>query len=238
MDIKRYSTALLALLFISAVSAPAARAVIYKYVDENGVLHYTDSPGGTKVSRYQDDRKRRRTVRKSTKRRSSRAFNDIIYDKSRKYNIEPSLIRAVIETESGFDPTAVSKRGAKGLMQLMPNTAKSLGVYDPFNPEQNIEGGTKYLKYLLKRFDGDLKLALAAYNAGPAVVEKYRSVPPYSETRRYVKNVLSLYGGKRRVSVKSLSRGETIYKIVQNDGTIIYTNSTHYYGRSTTATRF
>jgi soluble lytic murein transglycosylase-like protein len=103
------------------------------------------------------------------------------------------LIKAIIKAESGFDRYAVSSRGAQGLMQLMPATAKELKVFDPFNPEQNIDGGVRYLRSLLKMFNGNLVLSLAAYNAGPTLVKKTGGVPRINETRRYIKKVLAYY---------------------------------------------
>ena len=110
-----------------------------------------------------------------------------------KHNIDPKLVMAVIQQESNFNQNAISKAGAQGLMQLMPATAKSLGVTNAFNPEQNINGGVKYLKTLLDRFHGNKILALAAYNAGPNAVDKHNGIPPYKETQNYVRNILRNY---------------------------------------------
>lgn len=112
---------------------------------------------------------------------------------SQKNGLDSAFVKAVIKQESGFQPKVTSSCGAMGLMQLMPATANSLGVKDAYDPEQNIAGGTKYLKGLLDRFGGDKALALAAYNAGPNAVKKYNGIPPYKETQNYVKNIMSMY---------------------------------------------
>jgi len=116
-------------------------------------------------------------------------YRPFINKYAEQYNIDPNLVMAVIRTESCFDRKAVSRVGARGLMQLMPATAKSLGVKDSFDAEQNIKGGTKYLRQMLDQFDQDQTLALAAYNAGPGAVSKYNGIPPYDETQNYVKKV-------------------------------------------------
>lgn len=112
---------------------------------------------------------------------------------SKRHGIDFHLVKALIKAESKFDHLAVSPKGAMGLMQVMPATADHMGISNPFNPEENIEGGVRYLKWLLQTFDNDLKLALAAYNAGPNTVKRYGGVPPYSETRAYLKKVLKFY---------------------------------------------
>lgn len=118
---------------------------------------------------------------------------DLIDETCEKYDMDSKLVKALVKQESGFNPDAKSKAGALGLMQLMPKTAESLGVKDPMNPKDNIDGGVRYLKQMLERFNGNKILALAAYNAGPNAVSKYNGVPPYKETQNYVKSILSMY---------------------------------------------
>jgi soluble lytic murein transglycosylase-like protein len=124
---------------------------------------------------------------------TSQRYGSIIAAAARRYEVDPQLVNAVINQESGFQPNAVSKAGAMGLMQLMPETAKSLGVRDPFDPEQNVEGGTALLRGLLDRYHGQLDLALAAFNAGTGAVDKYGGVPPFAETQNYVRNIMASY---------------------------------------------
>ncbi len=134
------------------------------------------------------------------------SYHRIISSTSKKYRIEPSLVYAVIQVESNWNSQAVSRRGAIGLMQLMPATAQDMNITNPFNPEENIEGGVRYLRYLLDRFNGELSLTLAAYNAGPGKIEKHRGIPPITETQKYVKRVLSLYHDKHSGSKKLNSK--------------------------------
>jgi Transglycosylase SLT domain len=151
----------------------------------------------------------------------SEAFSRVVAEASSRHGVPERLIWAVMRVESGFDHRAVSRRGARGLMQLMPRTAKLLGVRDSFDPRQNIDAGTRHLRAMIERFPYDLRLAVAAYNAGEKAVATYRGVPPYPETRDYVMRVLNLYA----VPVDCCqSQGSGIERIVQPDGTVMYTN--------------
>ena len=151
----------------------------------------------------------------------SESFSRVIADAAAHHGVPERLIWAVIRVESGFDHRAVSRRGARGLMQLMPRTAAILGVRDSFDPRQNIDAGTRHLRAMMERFPYDLRLAIAAYNAGEKAVAAHRGVPPYPETRDYVMRVLNLYA----VPVDCCqSQGSGIEQIVQPDGTVMYTN--------------
>lgn len=207
---------MLVLLLIPA----SAYAEIYRYVDENGVTCYTDIPA-SRAERVEPSGA-------STKIKDI-DYQIIIKETAKRYDIDPSLIHAVITTESNYHERAISRKGAMGLMQLMPSTASLLGVSNPFHPSENIDGGTRYLKYLLESF-GDLRLALAAYNAGPEYVKKYRSIPPIKETREYVKKVLTHYnnaGGSKpnTLVIKPSLKPKTIYRLILEDGTIFFTNT-------------
>jgi len=146
-----------------------------------------------------------RTFRQRKKHNSS-SYDHYISRSSRRYNVDPFLIKAVIKTESDFDCYALSKKGAQGLMQLMPATARELKVRNPFNPHENIDGGTKYLRNMLDIFDGNVPLSLAAYNAGPTLVKRLQKIPRIPETIKYVKKVLGHYKGYRGYLPKSSVR--------------------------------
>lgn len=184
-------TCLILLLFL--LISPV-HANIYMYVDENGVMHFTNVPTSARYKLYM------RGQRSLGSFYSSDKYDHYISLAARAYNVSFPLVKAVIKVESNFNPRAVSPKGAQGLMQIMPGTAKILKVYDPFDPRENIMGGTRYLRMLLDRFDGKLTLALAGYNAGPLKVEQYKGIPPYKETQNYVRKVLRYY---RHIKSKS-----------------------------------
>jgi len=178
------------LLFIVVGVASLASADIYKYEDAQGVIHLTNVPIESGVKYVLIMREKRILLDRKLGDNISQ-YDDLIVKASERHKIEPALIKAIIKAESNFNHRAVSRKGAKGLMQLMPATASSLQVQDSFHPENNIEGGVKYLRYLLNYFNGNLPLALAAYNAGENAVIRHRGIPPYRETQVYVERVLS-----------------------------------------------
>lgn len=219
----RISVVIFSLLFIASI----ASSDVYKYIDENGVICYTDAPLGKKTEKVLAQKPQNENSLVPAVFYSE--YDHYIQKAAQKYEIEPELIHAVIKTESNGNHRAVSRKGAKGLMQLMPSTASDMNVGNPFNPEENIEGGTKYLRYLLEKFNGNVTLALAAYNSGPKTVEKYGNIPPITETQQYVKKVFALYNGKKNYGVSDPAplkeQPAVIHKIVLEDGTILFTNS-------------
>jgi membrane-bound lytic murein transglycosylase MltF len=185
---------LLRAFVILGVLLPAvARSDIYRYVDADGVIHLTNVPVNPHV-KY-DLILREKRVLFHVKPSEISRYDALIARASEKYQVEPALVKAVIKAESNFNHQAVSPKGARGLMQLMPATAASLQVEDSFHPAKNIDGGVRYLRYLLNLFRGDLSLALAAYNAGEAAVARYQyTIPPFQETQTYVRRVLHYFG--------------------------------------------
>ena len=161
-------------------------AEIYRYVDRKGVWHFTNRKTDTRYRLF--IRSGNRTVKEYLV-----EYQGIVKRASDQFGVDIHFIKAIIKAESGFDQEAVSKKGAKGLMQLMPGTACDMEVIDPLDPEENIVGGTRYFSLLLKRFKNNKALALAAYNAGPKNVENYNGIPPFPETKAFVERVMRYY---------------------------------------------
>src|SRR5262249_6869469 len=199
----------------------------FRLVDEEGVTHITDTPTHPRYQRISDfSGTASGWLRVPTSARIGTAFAREIRETSERYGVSPALVEAVIRTESAFNPWAVSRKGAQGLMQLMPRTASALGVRDSFNPRQNIDGGVRHLRYLLDRYPGNVSLALAAYNAGEGAVDFYGGIPPFTETRQYVQKVLERSGGTVVQSKATVAEApvEMIYRHQDEDGTMIFSN--------------
>ncbi len=167
---------LTALMIVCLIMPPASESAIYRYVDANGKIHFTNVPTTSHYRYYRDDG-------------GGLHLEHLISHYAERFRLEPALIKAVIKVESDFNPKVVSRKGAQGLMQLMPETATEVGVSNPFDPTESIYGGSLYLRRMLDSFNYNLDYALAAYNAGPNAVRKYGGIPPYEETRKYVKRV-------------------------------------------------
>ena len=173
---------------LAAASPAGAGRPIYSFVGPDGVIHFTDTPRDGRYRKLPDPKPGRAFVRAPQR----WEYDGLIGLTAREHEVEPALVKAVIAAESNFDPEAVSRKGAQGLMQLMPVTATDLGVEDPLRPMENVRAGTRYLRLMLDRY-GDVERAVAAYNAGPAAVDRYGGVPPYRETQDYVRRVLTYY---------------------------------------------
>ena len=178
-----------ALACVFAATTVLADTVIYSKEDENGVIHLTNVPTAPGYETYMVFRD---IMRRAADPAQRAEILRIAKHFSRAYGMDERLIQAVIEVESGYDVNAVSSAGAEGLMQIMPGTQRDLGVTQPFDPEENIEAGVRYLQNMIERF-GTVELGLAAYNAGPNNVERYGGIPPFEETRNYVQKVMSRF---------------------------------------------
>ena len=176
------------IIILIAGSCVSALADIYMYIDSHGVLHFSNVPTSSQYRIYIKERPARNPDDPDP-----RSFDRIIREAAQRHGLSEPLLKAIIKAESNFNPRAVSKKGAKGLMQIMPKNFNTLNIRNPFNPRENIMGGAKYFKNLHTRYKGKLPLALAAYNAGPQAVDRYKNVPPYPETRNYVEKVMKYY---------------------------------------------
>ena len=191
--------AVVAAIWLSAGFAAAAHADVYTFVDAQGVIHYTNVPSDSRYSvifreSYRFPNDYFRDTKRVTRAKDRNAYAEIVKKAAREQKLDQALLRAVIAVESGYDPNAVSSKGAVGLMQLMPETAQRYGVSNIYDPAQNVHAGARYLRDLMRKFNDDLSLALAAYNAGEDAVIRYGNrIPPYRETREYVPRVMDLY---------------------------------------------
>ena len=208
-------------------------ADIYQYTDDNGVMHFSNVSVGTAkkyrnlksaaAAKQQTTTKPRATTRSRGTFSSSNipsAYVDIINTACNRHGIDPSLVHAIVKVESDFNPYALSRKGAMGLMQLMPQTAVEMKVGNSFNPHDNIDGGVRYLRYLMDRYEGNLPLALAAYNSGETAVKKWGTIPPYQETQNYVQRIMRIYGGDEKVHRPRY----TIYMVHGEDGALMLTD--------------
>jgi soluble lytic murein transglycosylase-like protein len=210
-----------AVILATVVWTANAGAENYRLIDGAGVVHLTNAPT--------DPRYRGLAVVSGTSsgwlrmtETSHHQFASDIREISSRHGVDPQLVESVIRAESAFNPTAVSRTGARGLMQLMPKTAVALGVRDSFNPRENIEGGVRHLRYLLDRYPGNVPFAVAAYNAGEGAVDAHRGIPPYAETQQYVQRVLQTGAAWSGRTVGPLPR--SVYRYAGPDGSVTYSN--------------
>jgi transglycosylase-like protein with SLT domain/uncharacterized protein DUF4124 len=231
---EKRAVSMLAAAILLVIPSAIAQAAVYTYVDAEGTPHFTDAPTkpdfhpmpafglprGVDLTRGQ--------------------YADLINGIATEHSVDPALVKAIIKVESNFQPYAVSRKGAQGLMQLMPGTAGRYAVGNAYDPEENIRGGVRYLRWLHDVFPGRLHLVLAAYNAGESAVLRYGGIPPYPETRDYVARVLRFYGSGEATAFASASRSthraartqvvqvvpstSKVYRRVEPDGTPLYTN--------------
>jgi soluble lytic murein transglycosylase-like protein len=231
---KSFARHILSLIAFLASLSVNAQADIYQFVDDSGVVHFTNAPGG-QVKKFAKVHVEPRgpatssnSARTAPPARTSQRTEDIpvsyvsiINSACERFGVDPSLVHAIVKVESDFNPFAISRKGAMGLMQLMPQTASTMNVRNTFSPHENIEGGVKYLRYLLDRYEGNLTLSLAAYNSGETAVKKWGTVPPFKETQDYVKKIMQIYNG----TGKSFAPRYTIYVGTSADGTILLTDN-------------
>lgn len=216
-------------LIMCALAVTPAHAQLSTYVDDGGNLVFTNAnpaperPTAKKTSQPADASTVQTTSALTTNpaKPAPAQLDSLVQESAEKHHVDPNLVRAVISTESNWNTAAVSRKGAQGLMQLIPTTAQKLGVGNAFDPAQNVDAGVRYLGMLLERYKGDLSKALAAYNAGPGVVDRFGGVPNYRETRNYVQKVTATYYGP---GIVPQAPPPPIYQIVQADGRIVFTN--------------
>jgi hypothetical protein len=217
-----------------------AAADIFQYVDDAGVIHFSNVSVGKakkfrKVSQEPNTRHYAENTSRSTPAPAAQApsssipapatmpgaYTEIINTACNRHGVDPALVHAIVKVESDFNPYALSSKGAMGLMQLMPQTAMDMNVRNTYNPHENIDGGVKYLRYLIDRYEGNLALALAAYNAGETSVKKWGTIPPFPETQNYVQRILGLYNG---TGISLTPHYTTIYMGYGDDGALLFTD--------------
>ncbi len=218
------------------LSVPA-QAQLSTYVDDHGNLVYTNanSPAPRKAAAEKTTPSSDGGPKPSDQNAASPApaarsvgadvLHQIVQETAEKHDVDPALVSAVISTESNWNTSALSRKGAQGLMQLVPETAQKFGVFNAWDPAQNVDAGVRYLRMLLERYNGDLPKALAAYNAGPSVVDRWGGVPNYPETRDYVRKVTNSYlqpGSAQQRYSREAAR--PIYRLATDDGRVIFTN--------------
>jgi len=208
-----------------------ADAGTFRFQDATGTVHYTNAPSDPRYQRVRGWPEALASApfaaRSSTLRaRAVTPYAELIRATAERHRVDPRLVDAVIIAESAGNPRAVSRKGAQGLMQLMPQRSAKLGVSDPFDPQQNVEGGVRHLRDLLLRFGGNVTLALAAYNAGEDAVRTYGGVPPYAETQEYVRRVRALFDGVEGPGPAWAvgAAPQQVYRQVSEDGTVTFTN--------------
>ncbi len=244
----------IALLLLFPVEKAAAD--IFQYVDDAGVIHFSNVSVGNakKYRKVKEGPNSRRSSQNAYRPASGQArqtmyaapvsipasmpdstpassstraaYTDIINSACDRHGVDPALVHAIVKVESDFNPYALSSKGAMGLMQLMPQTALDMNVRNTYNPHENIDGGVKYLRYLIDRYEGNLALALAAYNAGETSVKKWGTIPPFPETQNYVQRILKLYNGTgiEGTGISLTPRYTTIYMGYGDDGALIFTD--------------
>jgi soluble lytic murein transglycosylase-like protein len=232
---KRRTILYLAITLLPLIPFEPAAADIYQYTDKDGVVHFSNVnvERGKKFRKVRTEPKKEQaggrargsagpTVRASSPEAGKvpQTYIDIINSACDRHGVDPALVRAIVKVESDFNTFAMSRKGAMGLMQLMPQTAFDMKVRDTFNPGENIDGGVKYLRYLIDRYEGNLSLALAAYNSGETAVNKWGAIPPFPETKSYVQRVLKLYNG----TGSTLTPANTIYVGYGDDGSLMLTD--------------
>ena len=205
---------------------PAGAGTTYRFEDEGGTVHYTNVPSDPRYRFYRAEPDAAGTSRLAPPARGLAAFADTIQAAAKRYQMDRRLVEAVILVESAGNPSAVSRKGAQGLMQLMPQRAAALGVQNAFNPVENVDGGVRHLRDLLRSFGGNVALALAAYNAGEGAVRSHQGIPPFPETQDYVRRVRALYEGSGTLGAAQavLATPQQIYRRVNEDGIVTFTN--------------